>query len=354
MRNLAAPGFRLIGPQGEQWVTPAPGQGPHIVDVAKDGAAGLIRALLGNGDVYAVRDASAPPVLEPGEGRIYLQTSGTTGTPKWRAHEIAGLTEGMAAGAAPARWLLTFNPGSFAGVQVILSALIGGHVLIAPPHDASVSEMTDLAVQHQATHISGTPTFWRAFLMALSDRPLDLKAVTLGGEASDQAILDALRLRFPNAALRHIYATTETGRVLTVNDGREGFPQSMLTPPLTLSERGTLQVGDLDTGDAVEMVGDRVLFRGRLDSMVNIGGVKVFPETVEAFILQHPGVQDVRVSPRPNPITGHVLTADMVLKPFADQNAVKAHLQGLPRAQRPVLTRFVETLPIGQTGKKLR
>jgi acyl-coenzyme A synthetase/AMP-(fatty) acid ligase len=102
------------------------------------------------------------------------------------------------------------------------------------------------------------------------------------------------------------------------------------------------------------MVGDRVLFRGRLDSMVNIGGVKVFPETVEAFILQHPGVQDVRVSPRPNPITGHVLTADMVLKPFADQNAVKAHLQGLPRAQRPVLTRFVETLPIGQTGKKLR
>jgi acyl-CoA synthetase (AMP-forming)/AMP-acid ligase II len=354
MRNLAAPGFRLIGPQGEQTPAPAPGSGPHLIDVARDGAAGLIRALLGDGDVYAVRDPSAPPVIEPGEGRIHLQTSGTTGTPKWRAHEIAKLTQDLFAGSAPARWLLTFNPGSFAGVQVILSALIGGHVLIAPPYEASVAEMADLAMQHQATHISGTPTFWRAFLMALGDRPLDLRAVTLGGEAADQAILDALRQRFPKAALRHIYATTEAGRVLTVSDGCEGFPLSLLTDRLTLSEHGTLCVGGLDTGDVVEIVGDRVLFRGRLDSMVNIGGVKVFPETVEAFILQHPGVQDVRVSARPNPITGHVLTADMVLKPFADENAVKAHMQGLPRAQRPVMTRFVETLPTGQTGKKLR
>ncbi|HWU50082.1 MAG TPA: class I adenylate-forming enzyme family protein [Asticcacaulis sp.] len=354
MRNLAASGFVLIGPDGDQSLAPASGNGPYTVDVTQMGAAGLIRALLGDGDVYAVRDPSAPPVIEPGEGRIHLQTSGTTGTPKWRAHEIAKLTQDLFAGSAPARWLLTFNPGSFAGVQVILSALIGGHVLIAPPYEASVAEMADLAMQHQATHISGTPTFWRAFLMALGDRPLDLKAVTLGGEAADQAILDALRQRFPKAALRHIYATTEAGRVLTVSDGCEGFPLSLLTDRLTLSEHGTLCVGGLDTGDVVEIVGDRVLFRGRLDSMVNIGGVKVFPETVEAFILQHPGVQDVRVASRPNPITGHVLTADMVLKPFADQNAVKAHLQGLPRAQRPVMTRFVETLPTGQTGKKLR
>ena len=354
MRKLAAPGFSLIGPEGEMAVAPAPGSGPHIVDVAQTGAAGLIKALLGAGDVYAVRDPSAPPVVVAGEGRVHLQTSGTTGTPKWRAHEIANLTEGMAAGSTPARWLLTFHPGSFAGVQVILSALIGGHALIAPPCDASVAEMADLAVRRQATHISGTPTFWRAFLMALGGRTPDLRAVTLGGEAADQAILDALRARFPNAALRHIYATTEAGRVLTVGDGREGFPLAMLTGRLSLSEHGTLRVGGLDTHDAVEIAGDRVLFRGRLDTMVNIGGVKVFPETVEAFILRHPGVQDVRVSPRPNPITGHVLTADMVLKPFADQNDVKAHLSGLPRAQRPVLTRFVDSLPTGQTGKKLR
>lgn len=92
MRNLAAPGFRLIGPQGEQTPALAPGNGPHIVDIARDGAVGLIGALLGDGDVYVLRDASAPPVIEPGEGRIHLQTSGTTGAPKWRAHEIARLT----------------------------------------------------------------------------------------------------------------------------------------------------------------------------------------------------------------------------------------------------------------------
>lgn len=352
--HLVAPGFSLIGPQGKEAVAQAKGEGPHIVDVAVSGTAGLIGELLGTGAVYALRDSSAPPAYDANDGQLYLQTSGTTGTPKWIAHDIDRLTANMAAGSGPARWLLTYNPGSFAGVQVILSALIGGHTLIAPPYGASIAEMADLAVQHDATHVSGTPTFWRAFLMALGERSLDLKAVTLGGEAADQAILDALRARFPHALLRHIYATTEAGRIFTVSDGREGFPAEWLKQNLSLSERGTLKVGDLDTGDAVEIAGDRVLFRGRLDAMVNIGGVKVFPETVEAFILQHPMVQDVRVSPRPNPIMGQVLTADIVLKPSGDEAAVKAHLTGLPRAQRPVMLRFVAALASGQTGKKLR
>jgi len=326
------------------------------VDVARAGTAGVIAALKA-GHAWLVRDPDAAPIPQVSggkKGHIALQTSGTTGTPKWVVTTMDKLGAKLRPGTGAARWLLTFNPGSFAGVQVILSAMMGGHVLIAPPYGASVAEMAEMALRHRATHISGTPTFWRAFLMALGDRPLDLRAMTLGGESADQAILDALSQRFPKAALRHIYATTEAGRILTVSDGREGFPRVLLKGRLSLSEHGTLRVDGLDTGDAVEIAGDRVLFRGRTDAMVNIGGVKVFPETVEAFILQHPGVQDVRVSPRPNPITGHVLTADMVLKPFADENAVKAHMRGLPRAQRPVMVRFVESLAVGQTGKKLR
>ncbi len=176
--------------------------------------------------------------------------------------------------------------------------------------------MAELAVAQQVTHISGTPTFWRAFLMALGDRALPLKAITLGGEAADQAILDALAARFPRAILRHIYATTEAGTVFSVGDDRAGFPKAWLGDDLAVSDQDTLIVKGLDTGDVVEITDDRVLFRGRRDAMVNIGGVKVFPETVEAHLLQLPYVQEVRVAARPNPITGHILTADIVLKPF--------------------------------------
>ncbi|MEI9903087.1 MAG: hypothetical protein WDN06_03185 [Asticcacaulis sp.] len=111
-----------------------------------------------------------------------------------------------------------------------------------------------------------------------------------------------------------------------------------------------------DTGDVVELDGERVLFRGRIDAMVNIGGVKVFPETVEAHLLQLPCVQEARVTPRPNPITGHILTADIVLKPFSSdyEGLIRAHLAALPRSHRPASIRYVEAIATGATGKKLR
>ena len=374
MTKLMHPGFELIGRTtlGADGLKPRAG----VIDVAAEGSRGVVGGLLaaeaGDSAVLLRDPASALPA-EATPGSIWLQTSGTTGVPKWSGHTLADLKARIKPGAGErARWLLTFHPASFAGVQVILSAMIGGHALVSTRPDASVADMARAAVETAVTHISGTPTFWRAFLMALGDATLDLRGVTLGGEAADQGILDALKARFPNAALRHIYATTETGTVFSVTDGRAGFPRDWLYVPLkgmklTLSENDTLRVenprasaqartGIWDTGDVVELVGDRVLFRGRTDSMVNVGGVKVFPETVEAHILASPWVQEARVTSKPSPITGAILVADIVLKPLpGDHEAeIRAHIAQLPRAQRPASLRFVEAIKTGATGKKAR
>ena len=328
-----------------------------VVDVARVGVRGLIEAIEAGTGLYALRDPSAPPQAIATVDKIWLQTSGTTGAPKWIGHDLRALTAKIVAGSGDAaRWLLTFHPASFAGLQVILSAMIGGHTLIVPPVNADIAEMVRHAVDHQASHISGTPTFWRAFLMALGDHALDLKSVTLGGEAPDQGILDALRQRFPAARLRHIYATTEAGTVFSVSDGRAGFPAAWLTDAMSLSPDDTLVVKGRDTGDVITVTDDRVLFQGRRDAMVNIGGVKIYPEAVEAHLLQLPFIQDVRVTPRPSPITGHILVAEIVLKPFSGDAApqIKAHMAGLARAARPASLRFVDHLAIGSTGKKLR
>ncbi|ESQ93456.1 AMP-binding protein [Asticcacaulis benevestitus] len=349
------PGFTLI--EGDHTLSSDDlrPDGVAVVEVAKTGVKGVVAALLGTGDVFMVRDASVP-LPQAAEDKVWLQTSGTTGAPKWVGHSRDRLKARIRAGGDRARWLLTFHPGSFAGLQVLLTAMAGGHVLIAPGHGASIADMADLAVAEQATHISGTPTFWRAFLMALGDRSLTLKSVTLGGEAADQTLLDAVKARFPQAILRHIYATTEAGTVFSVQDGLAGFPRDWLNDELSVTGEGTLKVKGLDTGDMVELTPDRVLFRGRRDAMVNVGGVKVYPEVVESYLLELSSIQDVRVSARPNPITGHVLVADIVLKPDSgfDEAQIKAHLQGLPRAQRPVSLRYVDALDIGATGKKSR
>ena len=328
-------------------------------------------------DLFLIRDASTgteigyriegeaafevAPDAPDGHGLVWLQTSGSTGRPKWVSHRPEDLRARIAAGQPHARWLLSYAAGGFAGLQVILSAAIGGHHLVAADH-ASIGDLAALAAAHQITHLSGTPTFWRAFLMALGTAELPLATVTLGGEAPDQALLDLLRQKFPTARLRHLYATTELGTVFSVADGRAGFPAAWLDKGLAITEHETLAVirdgVQHDTGDRVARVGDRLLFRGRLDAMVNIGGVKIWPEEIEAHLLQLPLLRDALVTPKPNPITGTILIADLVL---ADPDAraaaeplIKAHLALLPRAARPAMIRYKTALPTGQTGKKLR
>jgi acyl-coenzyme A synthetase/AMP-(fatty) acid ligase len=297
-----------------------------------------------------------------GTGLVWLQTSGTTGRPKWVAHQPEALRARIAAGQPHARWLLSYAAGGFAGLQVILSAAIGGHHLVAPPDGAGIGDLAALAVKHEITHLSGTPTFWRAFLMALGTADLALAAVTLGGETPDQTLLDLLLAKFPAARLRHLYATTELGTVFSVADGRAGFPAAWLESGLAITEHETLAIVRdgvrHDTGDRVSLIGDRVLFRGRLDAMVNIGGVKIWPEDVEAHLLQLPILRDALVTTKPNPITGSILIAELVLTDPAAQSAgeplIKAHLALLPRAARPAMIRYKTALPTGQTGKKLR
>ena len=49
--------------------------------------------------------------------------------------------------------------------------------------------------------------------------------------------------------------------------------------------------GFVDTGDVLELRGGRYYFVGRRDGVINIGGLKVHPEEVEAVINRHPQVQ---------------------------------------------------------------
>ena len=58
---------------------------------------------------------------------------------------------------------------------------------------------------------------------------------------------------------------------------------------------------------------DRVLFRGREDGVINVGGDKVYPEEVENVLLKHPLVAAARVYAKPNPITGFLVAADVTL-----------------------------------------
>jgi len=317
---------------------------------------------------------------------LYIPTSGTTGEPKLVQHTMHSLLGRIGhrhdTFHERARWLLTYHPATFGGLQVLLTALHDGADLVAVSKP-SIPALRDAALEHQVTHISATPTFWRGFLLALGDRASDLKVkqITLGGEIADEAVLQVLREKFPSVPIRHIYASTEAGALFSVRDGHPGFPAEWLTTGVDGVQLriidGILQVrspramvgyaapatsvttndGWLITGDQVDHVGHRVYFRGRQDSVLNVGGAKVKPEEIEEAILRIKEVADVHVYGVPNPLTGIVVAADIVPGPGKDagdlRQLITARLRSVLEPYKiPRLIKFVESIPLSAAGKK--
>ncbi len=319
---------------------------------------------------------------------IMLLTSGTTGIPKMVHQTLPALLGRVRTGSLDknrgARWLLTYEPHSFAGLQVVLSAALSGGLLICP-EGRSLKELAHVARSRNVTHISGTPTFWRALLMAIKDDGLpSLRQITLGGEAIDQATLDRLSYAFPGARVSHIYASTEAGSLFAVHDRRAGFPSAWLGQELpggvALRVRdGMLEVrsprsmvayasgqqvpltqdGWLGTGDLVHMESDRILFDGRQDQIVNIGGLKVSPVEIEAFLLAQPMVSEAQVYGVPSPLTGALLAARILMNPGLDPKIALDDLRaacasGLARYKMPRRFELVDAIATSSSGKKVQ
>jgi acyl-coenzyme A synthetase/AMP-(fatty) acid ligase len=122
--------------------------------------------------------------------------------------------------------------------------------------------------------------------------------------------------------------------------------------------------GFVDTGDMVELRGERYHFVGRKGGIINVGGQKVHPEEVEAAINRHPAVSASLVRARKSPITGAIVAAEVVLKdrstPGGDLTAqIEREIlaicrQHLAPHKVPAVIRFVPSLNVSATGKLIR
>jgi acyl-coenzyme A synthetase/AMP-(fatty) acid ligase len=313
-------------------------------------------------------------------------TSGTTGAPKLVVHTLEGLTGAIKPGAATAPapvWGTFYDIRRYGGLQILLRALItGGSMILSDAHEPAADHLARLG-RWGVTHLSGTPSHWRRALMTPAIAEIAPAYVRLSGEVADQAVLDSLKARFPNAGLGHAYASTEAGVGFDVNDGLEGFPAAYVDADGPVAMRvvdGALQLrssraasrylnadapvlvgpdGFVDSGDMVERRGDRYHFVGRRGGIINVGGLKVHPEEIEAVINRHPAVHMSLVKGRKNPITGAIVVAEVVLNEPAEAEAGLALRDSILAACRaelapfktPASVRFVPSLAMSPGGK---
>jgi acyl-CoA synthetase (AMP-forming)/AMP-acid ligase II len=328
-----------------------------------------------------------------------LLTSGTTGTPKLVVHTLSSLGGALPrAAAVTARpvWSTFYDIRRYGGLQIYLRAVLGGASLVLSKPAEPTIEFFSRAAAAGVTHISGTPSHWRRTLMSGASSVLQPAYVRLSGETVDQTVLDNLKDAFPTAAIGHAFASTEAGVAFDVNDGLAGFPADYVSSARAGVEMrvvdGTLHIrsariaarylgaesaplqddeGYVDTGDLVELRGDRYFFLGRQSGVINVGGLKVHPEEVEAVLNADPRVRMSRVRSRRNPILGALVEAEVVLAaprpaPDAtdspsswDMEHVKTDLletcrRALPAHKVPASLRFVPSLELTAAGKLVR
>jgi acyl-coenzyme A synthetase/AMP-(fatty) acid ligase len=323
-------------------------------------------------------DGPLPPV--PACMPTMILTTGTTGVPKGVRHDLVRLARARRRVEHPGvRWLLAYNLNQFAGIQMVLHALATKATLVTSsgqPRD-SVRAM----MRHGVTHASATPTFWRVVTSLLDEQTaasIPLQQITLGGEAIPDHLLADLRRLFPAAKISQVYAASEFGSSVSVRDGRNGLPASVLerddNAPVRMkvvdgelyarSRVGMLGYygeADIDetewrpTGDLVEVRDDRIYFVGRSSDIINVGGVKVHPLPVEDLVSALEGVELARAYGRANAITGQIVAVDVVARPGTDHeqldDAIRAACQVLAPAARPRRIRFVDE--IGVTEHKI-
>jgi acyl-coenzyme A synthetase/AMP-(fatty) acid ligase len=320
-----------------------------------------------------------------------LLTSGTLGIPKLVLHTLASLI-GAIDHTRPAEpdviWSTFYDIRRYGGLQIFLRAMLTGTSLVLSSASETAAAFLTRAGELGVTHISGTPSQWRRALMSSAAQRIAPRYVRLSGEIADDAVLAHLRSTYANAQLVHAFASTEAGVVFEVKDGQAGFPIDVLenTPGVEMkivdqtlcvrsARTATCYVGErcpdlkdadgfVDTADLIEEKAGRCYFVGRRDGLINVGGLKVHPEEIEAVINCHPDVSMSLVKTKKNPVTGSVVVADVVLRADSDSaerdpRAIRNDIlvccrKSLSAYKIPAAINFVPDLEVAESGKMLR
>ncbi|MFD4947625.1 long-chain fatty acid--CoA ligase [Streptomyces sp. NPDC058239] len=387
--------------------------GGPLWPVAEEGArAAEVRAVRGvptDGDPLP-----APEPAAPDDTAVILYTSGTTGRPKGAllthlnivmnasviTHDLVGLgVDDVVLGCLP----LFHSYGQTCAMNATLRA---GATLVLMPRFSGAGALELLAAEGVSVFM-GVPTMYHALVEAAKDAAarddttprLTLRLAVSGGAALPVAVLERFEETFATQVLEG-YGLTETSPVATFNQPELGRRPGTVGHPVWGVEIG---VADAAVEDAVLLLPDgevgEVVVRGhnvfagylndpeataaavvdgwfrtgdlgvrdedgflsivdRKKDLVIRGGFNIYPREVEEVLVRHPAISEVAVIGVPDEARGEEICAVVVLRADAgavtEEDVIAWSRDRLGRHKYPRIVRFMETLPLGPTGKVLK
>jgi len=310
-------------------------------------------------------------------------SSGTTGTSKGvvLSHEtllarITAANEGLRIGPRDrVLWMLPM--AHHFAVSIVLYLHVGATTVLE--HSSMREDILATAEKHAATVIYGSPFH---FAMLSGDTGAftwpGLRLAVATAAALPEATARAFERRF-GKPLHQGLGIIEVGlSVINLDAAREkptslGKPLPAYEVELREDEFHVRGPGLLDaylvpwdpdpldggwfaSGDLVRRDEDGDLFlMGRKKSVINVAGMKVFPEEVERVLNGHPAVERSRVFGREHPQMGQVPVAEIIpADPAAPPKPVdlQRHCKAVLSAYKvPMVFKMVDELPLTASGK---
>ncbi|BAU94854.1 O-succinylbenzoic acid--CoA ligase [Corynebacterium suranareeae] len=304
---------------------------------------------------------------------LVMATSGSTGTPKGAQLTPLNLVSSADAThqflGGEGQWLLAMPAHHIAGMQVLIRSLIAGVEPLAIDLSTGfhIDDFATAAAELKNTgdriYTSLTPM---QLLKAMNSLPgieaLKLfDAILVGGAAlSKQALTSAKKL---GISIVTTYGSSETSggciyggkpipsaKVRLRNDRIElGGPMIAQGYRNAPNHPDFANEGWFTTSDAGELRDGILSVTGRVDAIIDSGGLKLHPEVLERAIADIKGVTAACVVGIPDPRLGQAIVA--VYSGSISPSEVIEGLDDLPRWQLPKRLKHLETLPSIGPGK---
>lgn len=274
----------------------------------------------------------------------------------FRTAEFLNLEEGS-------RFFLCLSAARIAGIMMLVRAIVlKGKIKIT---EASSNPLEWLLPDETFNIVSLVPMQLKSIIQKYGVQKLEaFENILVGGAALDSDLEDQLKKKIKSNVFE-TYGMTETASNIALRkidaDSGDKYFKAFPGIKLSLDERSCLVIEDdqkIITNDLAELISENEFrIHGRIDNVINSGGVKIVPEKIEEILTVHlkefyGSVPEFFLAGFPDSILGEKLVLIIESAENPDlKEYLKKRIRGLEKYEFPRNILFLSPLRRTESGK---